>query len=168
MPRSDDIIPPPPIASKWSCHRSPLWAFDGLAGLYSVSADWRWLKETWTLGMTGNWNAHSIGNNACGNNVLSETGTFNKVNEWTGRSRTTPSASPTIDTLTYDAVGNMITDGKGQKYLYDGFGRLREVQLTAESNRLKSAYLRCYPEPEPPLLTSKPPDSQAPWHLNYG
>ncbi len=90
--------------------------------------------------MTGNWNAHTIGDNAAGNNALSETGTFNKANEWTGRTRTTPSASPTGDTLTYDAVGNMTNDGKGQKYVYDGFGRLREVRLTAESNRIKSAY----------------------------
>jgi YD repeat-containing protein len=92
------------------------------------------------MGITGNWNAHTIGDNAAGNNALSETGTFNKANEWTGRSRTTPSASPTSDTLTYDAVGNLITNGKGEKYVCDGLGRLREVRLTNESKRLKVAY----------------------------
>jgi YD repeat-containing protein len=92
------------------------------------------------IGMTGNWNAHTIGDNAAGNNALSETGTFNKANEWTGRSRTTPTASPTSDTLTYDAVGNLITNGKGEKYVYDGLGRLREVRLTTENNRIEAAY----------------------------
>jgi len=43
--------------------------------------------------MMGNWSSHTIGENSGGNNALSEAGTFNKANEWTGRSRTTPSAS---------------------------------------------------------------------------
>jgi hypothetical protein len=67
------------------------------------------------MGTTGNWNARSIGDNSAGSNVFGETGTFNNANDWTGRSRTTPSASPTSDTLTYDAVGTLITNGKGEK-----------------------------------------------------
>jgi hypothetical protein len=43
------------------------------------------------MGMTGNWNAHTIGDSSAGNNALSETGTFNKANEWTSRTRTVPS-----------------------------------------------------------------------------
>lgn len=34
----------------------------------------------------------------------------------------------------------MMTDGKGQKCVYDGWGRLREARLTAESDRIKAAY----------------------------
>jgi hypothetical protein len=33
------------------------------------------------MGITGNWNTHTIGDNAAGNNGLSQTGTFNKANE---------------------------------------------------------------------------------------
>ena len=115
-------------------------------GTYSVDADWRWRKELWTLNQTGNWSSHSVGDNSGGNNELAETGTFNTANEWTGRTRTTPSTSPTSDTLAYDKVGNMTESGKGEKYVYDGFGRLREVYtwvLTAPSTwgwRIHAAY----------------------------
>jgi RHS repeat-associated protein len=102
-------------------------------GTYSVDADWRWRKELWTLNQTGNWSSHSVGDNSGGNNELAETGTFNTANEWTGRTRTTPSTSPTSDTLVYDKVGNMTESGKGEKYVYDGFGRLREVHDWVET-----------------------------------
>jgi RHS repeat-associated protein len=102
-------------------------------GTYSVDADWRWRKELWTLNQTGNWSSHSVGDNSGGNNELAETGTFNTANEWTARSRTTPSTSPTSDTLAYDKVGNMTESGKGEKYVYDGFGRLREVHDWVET-----------------------------------
>jgi RHS repeat-associated protein len=98
-----------------------------------VDADWRWRKELWTLNQTGNWSSHSVGDNSGGNNELAETGTFNTANEWTGRTRTTPSTSPTSDTLVYDKVGNMTESGKGEKYVYDGFGRLREVHDWVET-----------------------------------
>jgi RHS repeat-associated protein len=111
---------------------------NGSGGSASIDSGNRWRKELWTLGMTGNWNVHSIGDNSSGNNKLSETGTFNTANERTGRTRTTPNT--TSDTLTYDAVGNMIADGKGNAYVYDGFGRLREVRIPGESNRIRNAY----------------------------
>ena len=110
------------------------------SGNTSIDSDTRWRKELWTLNQTGNWSSHSIGDNSGGNNELAETGTFNTANEWTGRTRTTPSGSPTSDTLTYDKVGNMTTNGKGEKFVYDGFGRMREVRVTGESDRIKSAY----------------------------
>jgi len=90
------------------------------SGNKSIESATRWRKELWTLNQTGNWSSHSIGDNSGGNNELAETGTFNTANEWTARSRTTPSASPTSDTLTYDKVGNMTTNGKGEKLVYDG------------------------------------------------
>lgn len=58
---------------------------------------------------------------------LDETNTFNVVNELRVRDPDS-NAGTTNYTLAYDKNGNQIDDGKDYLYVYDGFGRLRQVK----------------------------------------
>jgi YD repeat-containing protein len=90
--------------------------------------------------MTGNWNEHIIKSDAS-TTEMSEAGTLTKLNKWTSLARTIPSSAP--DTLPYDAVGNMTGNGKGESYVYDGFGRLKEVRVVSggsSNGNIKAAY----------------------------
>ena len=91
--------------------------------------------ELWTLSQTGNWELHKLDLN--GNGSFTDTGelnddaTFNVFNELT--SRDTDDDGTDDYTLAYDAVGNLTDDGENYDYIYDAFGRLREIQNRSTS-----------------------------------
>jgi len=111
-------------------------ATEGTWGGSSISSETR--KQTWTLDQVGNWDHAQL--DLDGNNNYSDTGngeyddarTHDIVNQLTGRN--TDNTGGDEFTLTYDAVGNMTSDG-ADTYIYDAFGRLVTVK-DASSNTL--------------------------------
>ncbi len=89
------------------------------------------------LTQTGNWSRRFLdlngdGDAADGAGEMDDTGTFNKANEWLTRDLdSTPGTTANNLTLTYDAVGNLTDDGQDYTYVYDPFGRLRQVKNRA-------------------------------------
>ncbi|MCA9281060.1 MAG: hypothetical protein H6812_10565 [Phycisphaeraceae bacterium] len=86
--------------------------------------------EVWDLDQAGNWQIHQLDLNGDtdytdGGGELDDDGTFNKANELTARDIDDDSSDDI--TLSYDAVGNMTDDGT-YDYVYDAFGRLRQVK----------------------------------------
>ncbi|MFO0836564.1 MAG: RHS repeat-associated core domain-containing protein [Phycisphaerales bacterium] len=103
-------------------------------------------REVWSnagatadaLSQTGNWDRHRLDlngdNNFTGTGELDDTRTYNAVNELL--TRDTDSTSGTTGnnyTTAYDAVGNLIDDGKDYLYVYDVFGRLKTIKKRSNS-----------------------------------
>jgi RHS repeat-associated protein len=63
---------------------------------------------------------------------------FNAANEWGARD--TDDDGTANYTLTCDAVGNLTDDGEAYKFVYDAFGRLRQVKETASPYKLLAEY----------------------------
>ena len=86
--------------------------------------------QVWTLGHTGNWDVGKL--DLDGDDNWNETDeynddrTHNAVNELTARD--TDDNGTNDYSLTYDAVGNLTDDDEEYEYVYDPFGRLREVK----------------------------------------
>lgn len=91
--------------------------------------------ERWTLSQPGNWARHKLDLDGdgvfTGTDELDDTRTHNTANELTARD--TDSNSSNNYTLTYDAAGNLTDDGKDYKYIYNAWGRLRQVKKTSNS-----------------------------------
>jgi len=87
-------------------------------------------KELWTLTQAGNWSNHKLdldGNGSyAGTGEMDDSGTFNLANELTDRN--TDSSGGVECTLTYDAAGNLTDDDEDYEYVYDAWGRLRQVK----------------------------------------
>ncbi|MBK9189248.1 MAG: hypothetical protein IPM33_09870 [Phycisphaerales bacterium] len=82
------------------------------------------------LSQTGNWMQHRLDLNGdgvfTGSNELKAVNDFSLANELTTRDI---NADSTIDyTLAYDKAGNQTDDGKIYTYVYDAFGRLRQIK----------------------------------------
>lgn len=96
------------------------------------SRDERWLDSSGGLALsqTGNWLRRRLDLNGdglfSGTGELDDSGTFNLANELRARDVDTD----TIDnyTLGYDKAGNQTDDGETYTYVYDPFGRLRQVK----------------------------------------
>ena len=90
--------------------------------------------EQWSLSQTGNWEHYILDRNANGTYTdsgdLNDDQTFNTVNELTGRN--TDSSGGDEFTLLYDEMGNLTDDGEDYEYVYDVWGRLREVRDTSD------------------------------------
>ncbi len=88
-------------------------------------------NQIWGLNQTGNWNTNLVDlngdNDGADTDELNESRTHNAVNELAARDID----SDTSDdfSLAYDEVGNMIDDGEDYEYVWDVFGRLREVYV---------------------------------------
>ncbi|RNC81833.1 MAG: hypothetical protein ED559_08630 [Phycisphaera sp.] len=86
-------------------------------------------QETWTLDPLGNWDRYKLDLNGDGDYLdtdeLDDTRTHNKANELTARDIDTDTTDDY--TLSYDEVGNLVDDGEDYEYVYDPFGRLKEV-----------------------------------------
>ena len=63
---------------------------------------------------------------------LDDTGAFSLANEL--KTRDTDSNGTANYTLAYDKSGNQTDDGKDYTYVYDGFGRLRQVKNRSDSS----------------------------------
>jgi len=123
-----------------------LYANDGLnrltdadeGTLSSGSISSRTRRQLWTLSQTGNWPEMQLdldGNgNYTGTDELDETRTHNVVNEILTRDK--DSNASTDYTLTHDAVGNLTDDGQTWKYVYDAFGRLKELRKRSDDSLL--------------------------------
>ncbi|MEX2219388.1 MAG: RHS repeat-associated core domain-containing protein, partial [Phycisphaerales bacterium] len=92
--------------------------------------------EQWTLDQVGNWSNHKLdlnGDNDYLDNVppqeFQEDRTHNVVNELTDRDQDTNATAgyENAYNLSYNAVGGLSDDGVDYTYVYDAFGRLREV-----------------------------------------
>ncbi len=85
--------------------------------------------QVWDLDQAGNWQIHQWDLDGdgvyTGGGELNDDGSFNKANELTARD-TDDDSSDDI-TLAYDAAGNLTDDGT-YDYVYDAFGRLRQVK----------------------------------------
>ena len=104
---------------------------DAEEGTWSGSAiTTRTRHQVWTLGHTGNWDVGKL--DLDGDDNWNETDeynddrTHNAVNELTARD--TDDNGTNDYSLTYDAVGNLTDDDEEYEYVYDPFGRLREVK----------------------------------------
>jgi YD repeat-containing protein len=91
--------------------------------------------QIWTLDQLGNWETEKL--DLSGGAVdwddpgeYQMDGTFNTVNEWTGRDLNTDASGgyEATYTLTYDANGNIDDDEQNYEYVYDAFNRLVEVE----------------------------------------
>ncbi|RMH67694.1 MAG: hypothetical protein D6685_03195, partial [Bacteroidetes bacterium] len=107
------------------------------------SRDERWQDGSGGLGLsqTGNWLFRRLdldGNGSFnGTGEMDEIGTFNDVNELLARDI---DADQTDEyTLAYNKAGNQTDDGQHYTYVYDAFGRLRQVK-----NRSTSALVSEY------------------------
>ncbi len=87
-------------------------------------------QESWTLSQTGNWEVHQLDlngdNDTADTDELNDDATFNVANELTARDIDDDSSNDY--TLAYDEVGNLIDDAEHHEYVYDAFGRLRQVK----------------------------------------
>jgi RHS repeat-associated protein len=106
--------------------------------------------EQWTLSQTGNWPNRKLDLDGDGNHSdtdeMDDTSTFNVVNELIKRDTDSagnweipPYAEGNPPPSLYDAVGNMVDDGKNYDFEYDAFGRMRKVK-----NRSNSALVAEY------------------------
>jgi len=97
-------------------------------------------QEIWTLSQVGNWSNHKLdldGNGTySGTGEMNDTGTFNLANELTGRN--TNSTGGDEFTLVYDAAGHLTDDNQNYKYVYDAWGRLKQIKN--QSNNLVAEY----------------------------
>ena len=86
--------------------------------------------EDWTLDHLGNWDAHTLDFDAndiyTGTGELDETRTHNAVNELEARDLDNNGTDD--EALAYNAAGELTDDGADWKYVYDAFGRLRELK----------------------------------------
>jgi YD repeat-containing protein len=93
-------------------------------------------QEDWTLTQVGDWSNHKIDLNGDndwidGGGEVQEDDTFNDVNELTQRQLDTAAGGgyeTTYSSIAYDAVGNLTDDKQNYKYVWDVFGRLRQVK----------------------------------------
>jgi len=87
-------------------------------------------QQIWTLTQTGNWDRAKLDLNGDNDFVDSgetdDTRTHNVANELTARD--TDSNASNNYTLTYDDDGQLTDDGQSYKYVYDAFGRIRQVK----------------------------------------
>ncbi len=117
-------------------------AHEGTLASGSISTTYR--DERWqdgsgnlALSQTGNWTQRRLDLSGDGDftdtDELDDTGTFNKANEWLTRDLDNNSGTTGNNfTLAYDAAGNMLDDGRNYEYVWDGFGRLRQVKKTTD------------------------------------
>jgi len=102
------------------------------------SRDERWLDASGNLALsqTGNWLRRRLDLNGDGafggTNELDDTGVFSLANEL--KTRDTDSNGTANFTLAYDKTGNQTDDGKDYTYVYDAFGRLRQVKNRSDSS----------------------------------
>ena len=100
----------------------------------SPTRDEKWLDGSGNLALsqTGNWSRRRLDLNGDTDftdaGELDDSGTFNKSDEWL--TRDTNSSSPAEFTLGHDAAGNMTDDGENHEYVYDAWGRLKQVKRT--------------------------------------
>jgi len=97
-------------------------------------------QQIWTLTQTGNWDRAKLDLNGDNDFVDSgetdDTRTHNVANELTARD--TDSNASNNYTLTYDDDGQLTDDGQSYKYVYDAFGRIRQVKN--QSNTVIAEY----------------------------
>ncbi|MFN7021239.1 MAG: RHS repeat-associated core domain-containing protein [Phycisphaerales bacterium] len=102
------------------------------------SRDERWQDASGNLALsqTGNWLRRRLDLNGDGSfggtGELDDTGAFSLANEL--KTRDTDSNGTANYTLAYDKSGNQTDDGKDYIYVYDGFGRLRQVKNRSDSS----------------------------------
>jgi RHS repeat-associated protein len=102
------------------------------------SRDERWQDASGNLALsqTGNWLRRRLDLNGdgafTGTGELDDTGAFSLANEL--KTRDTDSNGTANYTLAYDKSGNQTDDGKDYTYVYDGFGRLRQVKNRSDSS----------------------------------
>src|SRR5690606_29035744 len=102
------------------------------------SRDERWLDASGNLGLsqTGNWLRRRLDLNGdgsfTGTGEPDETNVFGLANEL--QTRDTDSSGTANYTLAYDKVGNQTDDGKDYPYVYDAFGRLRQVKSRSDGS----------------------------------
>jgi len=98
------------------------------SGTSSITSETR--QQTWTLDQVGNWDHATLDLDGdgtyTGTDEYDDDRTHNDVNELTARDTDDDGADD--ETLAYDEVGNLIDDGADYDYVYDVFGRLREVK----------------------------------------
>jgi len=91
---------------------------------------------------TGNWDLFQLDlngdNDFIDTDELDDDRTHNNVNELTARD--TDDNGTDNYTLTYDANGNLTDDGNQYLYVYDAFGRLRQVKSKSFGNPLVAEY----------------------------
>ncbi len=93
-------------------------------------------QQTWTLDQVGNWAVEQLDVDADG--LFTSSGerdddrTHNVVNELLARD-IDDDGTDDYD-LVYDNVGNLTDDDKDYAYVYDAFGRLREIRKTSDSS----------------------------------
>jgi len=110
----------------------------GTGTIANRSRDERWLDASGNLALsqTGNWLRRRLDLNGDGNftgtNELDDTGVFSLANEL--KTRDTDSNGTVNYTLAYDKTGNQTDDGKDYTYVYDAFGRLRQVKSRSDSS----------------------------------
>ncbi len=110
----------------------------GTPTLSNRSRDERWLDSSGNLALsqTGNWLNRRLdldGNGVfTGTGELDETNTFSLANEL--KARDTDSNGTDNFTFGYDKVGNETDDGEDYTYVYDPWGRVRQVKNRSNSN----------------------------------
>jgi YD repeat-containing protein len=89
-------------------------------------------RQQWELSPTGNWDRDKVDLNGDGDwgdtDEVDDCRTHNVVNELTARN--TNCTGGNEYSLAYDPAGNMTDDGEDYEYVWDAFGRLREVRRT--------------------------------------
>ena len=109
-------------------------AQEGTWGGSSIGSETR--EQTWTLDHLGNWDASTLDLDGDGTytdpDELDEVRTHNAVNELLTRD-VDDDSNPDYS-LTYDEDGNLTDDGEDYEYVYDVFGRLREVRDTSDQS----------------------------------
>ncbi len=102
------------------------------------SRDERWQDGSGSLSLsqTGNWQRRRLDLNGdgvfTGTGELDDTSTFSLANEL--KARDTDSNGTVNYTLGYDKAGNQTDDGQHYTYVYDAFGRLRQVKNRSDSS----------------------------------
>ena len=110
----------------------------GTGTISNRSRDERWQDASGNLALsqTGNWLRRWLDLNGdgafTGTGELDDTGAFSLANEL--KTRDTDSNGTPNYTLAYDKSGNQTDDGKDYTYVYDGFGRLRQVKNRSDSS----------------------------------
>ncbi|MCH8151435.1 MAG: RHS repeat-associated core domain-containing protein [Planctomycetes bacterium] len=102
----------------------------GTSQIDSTTRDQIWT----TLSQTGNWELVKLDLNGDGDFIdtdeYNDDRTHNDVNELTARD--TDDDGTNDFTLTSDKLGNLTDDGEHWEYVYDPFGRLRQVKKTSD------------------------------------
>lgn len=109
-------------------------AEEGTWGGSSISSRTR--QQDWTLDQVGNWSNAKLDldgdNNWNETDEYNDTRTHDLVNQLNARNM--DSAGGDEFSLTYDGVGNLTDDGEAYEYVYDVWGRLRQVKNTSNQN----------------------------------